>query len=261
MSVVLEVTNLNYQDFKNINLVFYNRTFYSIVGGSNSGKTTLFKLLTSLIPINNVINSKGIFLNDDTIDEYIVRIGIVERLHKHSFLFKRVIDEAKYPLHNLGYSKKMMMKRINLAFEHFNVSYLLDKDISELNSLEKQKLLIIISLLHQPRVLLLDSVFDSFPKEDRIDFIKKLKILVSRGLTVINFTKELDFLMDKIILLDNYSVIGEYEPSKIYEDDKLFYSHNLEIPFISDLAVKLKVYGLLDKNYTNMKAMVDDLWP
>ena len=261
MSRVLEVVNLNYWDFKDVNLTFFNRTFYSIVGGSNSGKTTLFKLLSSLIPTNNMISCNNVFLDDSNYNDYLVNIGIVEGLNKNSFIFKKVIDEARYPLKNLGYSNNSMNIRIEKVFSFFDISYLLDKDISELSSHEKQKLLIVLSLLHQPKVLLLDSVLDIFSDTERENIIKKLKILVSKGLTVISFTKKLDLLVDKIILLDNYAIIGEYDINKLYEDDKLFYSHNLEIPFIVDLANKLKVYGLLNKNYSNMKEMVDDLWP
>ena len=37
--------------------------------------------------------------------------------------------------------------------------------------------------------------------------------------------------------------------------------NNLEIPFMVDLSIKLKMYNLIDKEYSSMKAMVDDLWP
>ena len=33
------------------------------------------------------------------------------------------------------------------------------------------------------------------------------------------------------------------------------------IPFIIDLSVKLKMYDVVNKEYTSVKAMVDDIWP
>ena len=39
----LEVRNLNYQDFTNINMEFEEGKYYVILGANNSGKTTLFK--------------------------------------------------------------------------------------------------------------------------------------------------------------------------------------------------------------------------
>ena len=260
MNSIMEVHNLDYKDFKDINLSFNSHTFYSIVGASNCGKTTFFKLLSSLIPTNNMICCNDIDLNDKSCHDYIVNIGISERLNNHSFIYKRVINEMKYPLRNLGYSESKIQDIVNKALSFFGVSNFQDKSISELSDNEKQLLLIILSLLHSPKVLLLDSVLDCFSIKDRNNIIKLLKRLCTRGLTVINFTKELDPLSDKIILMDKYSIVGEYEASKIYEDDKLFYSHNLEIPFIIDLSIKLKMYGLIDKEYLDMKEMVDDIW-
>lgn len=257
----MEVHNLDYKDFRNINISFNSHTFYSVVGASNCGKTTFFKLLSSLIPTNNVICCNNVFLNDHSCHDYIVNIGVVERLNSHSFIYKKVINEMQYPLKNLGYNESKIQDIIRKSLSFFGVSYFLDKSICELKTAEKQLLLIIVSLLHSPKVLLLDSVLDYFSKKERNNIIVLLKKLCSRGLTVISFTKELDALSDKIILMDKYSIIGEYDASKIYEDDKLFYSHNLEIPFIIDLSIKLKMYGLLDKEYSNMKEMVDDLWP
>ena len=259
MNEVLKTINLNYRDFRNINLVFNRGKFYIVIGSSNCGKTTLFKLLASLIPTDNMIYCNNILLNEDNYYEYLVNMGIVERVNRYSFVYKKVIDEMMYPLYNLGYSKKNILNRINELLSFFDIDYFIDKNINELSYLDKQKLLIIISLLHKPSVLLLDSVLEIFPKND--SFIKKLKKLVKNGLTVISFTKKLDLEVDKIILLDNYSVLGEYLPSKVYEDDKLFYSHNIEIPFITDLSIKLKMYDLLDKEYTDMKEMVDKIWP
>lgn len=261
MKECLKVTNLNYQDFKEINISFYSHTFYSVVGSSNSGKTTLFKLLASLIPTNNVISCNEVILNKKNYYNYLVNIGIVERVNSHSFIYKKVLDEMKYPLYNLGYNKKNTMAIINKAVSFFNVSDYLDKDINELNYLEKQKLLIIISLLHEPKVLLLDSVLEVFPKKEKDEIIKLLKKLVKKGLTVINFSKKLELLSDKIILIDKFNIVGEYNSSTVYEDDKLFYSHNLEIPFITDLSIKLKMYDVINKEYFNMKEMVDDIWP
>ena len=260
MNTILEVINLNYQDFKDINISFNSGTMYSIIGGSKSGKTTLFKLLASLIPTTNMISCNGVMLDNNYYD-YLVNIGIVERVNKNSFIYSKVIDEMMYPLLNLGFSKKKALKRINEVLEIFDSSYMLDKYIKKLNTFEKQKLLIIISLLHEPSILLLDSVLDIFSDYDKKIIVNKLRELVNVGLTVINFTKKLDMFSDKIILLDKMEIVGEYDYTKVYEDDQLFYNHNIEIPFITDLSIKLKMYGLVNKEYRDMKEMVDDIWP
>ena len=263
MAIVLETFDLSYGKLKNVNISFNEKTFYSIIGSNNCGKSTLFKLIAGFIPSNNTICCNNIELNRYNINQYIINIGIVERVNKNSFLYKSVLDEMMYPLYNLGYRKISAMTRIQKVLEMFNVTNFLKKDINELNYCEKELLLIMIAILHKPKVLLLDNVLEIFSNEKRIKIINCLKKMVNNDMTIINFTSSLEtaYYSDRIILLDNYKVIGEYSPREIYKDDKLFYEHDLEIPFIVDLAIKLKMYNVIDKEYFNMEEMVDDIWP
>ena len=260
MVKILEIVNLSYKDFNKINLSFEDKTCYSIIGSNNCGKTTLFRLITGILPSNNNILCNNIMLNKANIHDYIINIGIIERVNQKSFIFNLVVDEMTYPLHNLGYSNKKCLERINEVLDLFNANKMIDKNISDLDYYEKQLLLIMIAILHKPKVLLLDSVLCVFPRKMKnriVDVLRKLEI------TIINFTNSLEEAVnsDKIILLDKFSIIGEYTANDIYNDDKLFYEHGLEIPFITDLSIKLKMYGLVDKEYSSMKAMVDDIWP
>ena len=254
--MVLEINNLNYGSFQNINLSFASKKFYSIVGGNNSGKTTLFKLMTGFISSNNCIVCDGIFLNSNSINDYIQNIGIVEVINGNSFIYQKVKDEMMYPLYNLGYSKKKIEKRINEVIDLFNVSFI-NKDINELTSCERQVLLIMLAILHKPKVLLLDNVFNIFFQDEEKKLLNILRKLIEKE----NITINSACFSDRIILLSDFKIIGEYLPSDIYNDDKLFYQNGLEIPFIVDLSVKLKMYGLIDNNYTNIEKMVDDIWP
>ena len=263
MAIVLEINDLSYEDFSNINLSFRDKTYYSIIGSNNSGKTTLFRLISGIIPSNDCVYCNNIPLNRKNINKYITNLGIVERVNKNSFTYRRIVDEMFYPLDNLGYSKNKSLTRIKEVLDSFNKIDWLDKDINELNYYDKELLLIMISLLHKPRVLLLDSVLEIFPKStlDEINII--FKRLVNDGMTILNFTNSLDiaYESDKIVLIDHNKILGKYSPKDIYNDDKLFYEHNLEIPFIVDLSIKLKMYDIIKKDYSSMKEMVDDIWP
>lgn len=261
MVKILDVYNLNYHDFNNIYLSFEKNMFYSIIGGNKSGKTTLFRLITGIIPNNNDISCNEVSLSN--ISDYIREIGVVERVTNNSFIYQKVYDEMSFPLYNLGLSKRKRDNRINKILEYFNVD-ILDKNINELDHYQRQLLLIMIALLHKPKVLLLDSVLNVFSNDDKENIVKALKrIIQEENITVINFTSSLNdaYFTDKFFLLSQYKIIGEYIKDDIYKDDKLFYQHGLEIPFLTDLSIKLKMYGILDKNYNDMKEMVNDIWP
>ena len=121
-----------------------------------------------------------------------------------------------------------------------------------------------LSLLHKPKVLLLDSVLNIFPKDKRGEIVNILKKIIKKEkMTVISFIPDLvDFMnSDYLVLLSKFNIVGQYLPSDLYKDDQVFYQEGLEIPFITDLTIKLKMYDLVKKNYTDVEEMVNDIWP
>ena len=264
MDTVLEINNLCYQDFHNLNLSIKKGNLYFVVGGNRSGKTTLFRIVSSLIVTNNIVNCDGIVLNHDTRKMYIKKIGVVERVNKYSFNYKNVKEEMLYPLINLGLTIDSAEKRINEILTVFNYQNILYEKICNLNFKEKQLLLIMIALLHKPKVLLIDSVMAIFSQSERIMIMNVLKKLISEdNLTIINFTSNLDNIIDsnQIIILADFKIVKETTYNEINNNDKLFYENNLEIPFMFDLVNKLKMYDVINEDYINMKDLVDDIWP
>ncbi len=264
MVKIMETNNLSYYNFKNINLSFEKSMFYSIVGGNKCGKTTLFRLLTGIVPTNNMVVCSKIVLNQKNICDYIRTIGIVERVNEKSFIYQKVIDEMMFPLCNLGYTKTKCNHRIKSVLDAFDLVNIYNKNINELDYQEKQILLIMLSLLHKPKVLLLDNVLDIFPSEKKEKLFNILKEFIqNEKLTIINFSSNLDVAVksNRVIVLSNFQIIDNCPPSKIYDDDKLFYQNDLELPQITDLSIKLAMYGLINKNYFDVKEMVNDIWP
>lgn len=257
---ILEIKNIEDNGFNSLNLFFNSKTFYSIIGGNKSGKTTLFNILSGIFLSNGIIICDNISIKNIN---YIKKIGVVRSLNKKSFHYKRVIDELSYPLYNLNYHKGKIIKRINEVINLFNKESMLKKNISDLNEMEKQELLIIISLLHKPKVLMLDGVFDMFTESEKIRILNILNSMVKEEeLCIINFTSDLSCTMksDKLIILNNFNVVANIDSNVMFENDKLFYENNLETPFMCDLLIKLKMYNLNVHVPDNLKEMVNDIW-
>ena len=259
---IFTINNLNYLGFNNISLSFEKGKIYFVVGGSKSGKTTLLNIFSSIILIENILVLDNVMLNKNTRGEYLKKIGIVEKVNNNSFYLDSVLDELLYPLINLGYSKEKSLLIINEYLKIFGMKYLINNKIKKLDIYEKQKLLIVISLLHRPSILLIDNALEIFSESDALDILNNLKKLCDDYLTVVYFSNNLNYAKYayKIELLSNYQYVGEYDYIDIFENDKVFYDNDIEIPFINDLSNKLKIYNLIDKNYDDMKSMVDDIW-
>ena len=254
--------NLNYLPFQNMKLSFQEGKIYFVVGDIKSGKEELLNILSGIMITNNMVSCNNCFLNQKNRNHYVKYIGVLKKVNEYSFKYQRVLDEMLYPLINLSYSKDIGIKRIKELLNIFKLD-IIDKKISELDSLNKQKLLLVISLLHYPKVLLIENIFSLFSDDDKKQIFQGLKELVTKEkLTIINFTSSLEdaLFSDKILLLSNYKIVKEMSCQDIIPNDKLLNDNNIEIPFLYNLYIKLKMYDIISKDYFDMKEMVDYIW-
>ena len=254
--------NLNYQEFHDFKLSLDKGKFYFIIGDNYSGREKLINLLSGITLTNNMISCCNLSLNHNNHYQYLQNIGVVKKLNEYSFKYTNVLDEMLYPLINLSYSMKKSKERINDLLKKFQLN-IIDKKISDLNSLEKQKLLLVIALLHNPKILLIDNVLSLFSPIERQEIMYILKKLVQEeGLTVLYFPSSLDdfLISDNIILMSNYQALKEMTYQDLFTNEDLLINSNIEVPFIVDLSLKLKMYNVINRDYLDMKEMVDDIW-
>ena len=262
MVKILEINGLNYGKIKNMTFSFEKGLFYTAVGSNNSGKTTLFRILSGFIPTKNMIICDKLYLNNNRFS-YIKKVGVVKRVDRKSFLFQNVYDELFFPLKNIGCSKKDSMIIIKKTLHLFNIDDILNMPINKLSMLEKQKLLFALALLHSPKVLLIDDALAFLKPKEQVEIFNILNNLKSKGLTIIYFSINLNSYLyaDRMIIISDYKIIKEMKREDLFENEKLLIDNNIELPFICDLSNKLRIYNLIDKNYLNMNELVNDIWP
>lgn len=262
MPSILSVNNLNYKSFKDFNLEIEKNKITSIIAPNKSGKTMLTKILCAIIPTDDVCLLDGISLNKQNVLSYITKIGVATNDFNNQFLFKKVKDELAFPLLNLGYPEHKINKKIIKISKFFEIENLLNKKIDSLNKSLQNKLLIILALIHEPKVLILDDIFLEMNKIDQEFMLKKLKELNKDGLTILNITSKLDTIYDSdiVYVLNNFEIEKTGNVLEILEQDNYLNEIGLQIPFIIDLSLKLKFYDLIDKIYFNIEDLEEDLW-
>lgn len=268
MANILEIKNLNYKYnkttiFKNFNLSVKENSYVSIAGNNTSGKTTLIKLISGILPSDNSITIGYSYINNNRIHDNSKDLGVVLGNELNSFLFEDVYKEMAFPLENLNIEVKEIEKRILEISSLFKMNKLLDKKTSDLTNSEKQTLLIAIALLHNPKILLLDNAFSMMDRNTKNVVMNSLKTYQQENkTTIIQATTNLEETLtsDYLYIMNDGDIILEGEPLTVLKEDTLINRLGLSLPFMVDLSLKLEFYELLNEIEIDVDRMVNTLW-
>lgn len=248
--------------FNNFDLEIEPGTFNCIIGSNGSGKSTLSKILIGLYQASGYITVDGYLLNNFYLKK-IRRIfsACFDSADTH-FIGETVKDDLAFTLENLEYSKEEMESTIKNISKKFKIENILEKTPEELNSSEKEKVMIASSLIHNPKILLLDESIHKLTNQDKKLVFKILKEYKQKQkLTIILITHNLEDTLysDRILVLEKGKIILDNTKEEIYKDEKLE-KLGFKLPFIIKLSHNLILYNLIDKIYFDEKELVDKLW-
>lgn len=268
MMNLLEINKLNFS-YKN-NKIFHDLSFSiekntinALLSPNNCGKTTLIKILSGNLQYNGDIQLDGVTLNKENKSNYIKNIGIV--LSRVNLNIKN--NNVKYLfqnyLHKLNYTKTQIKNILVQIDTLYNIENLYRKKIINLSKFEKIKILILLSILHNPKLLLLDDVYDDLNNNECEEIYLLLKKIVKeKEITVLYTTTKLDMCInsDKIIFLNEGKIQLEGDFDYISNHDNVLVRNGIDISIMLDLSLKLKFYNLVDNVILEPDRMVDRLW-
>ena len=248
--------------FKDFDLDINPGTFVSIIGKNGSGKSTLAKILIGLYQAYGYITIDGYLLNNFFLKKIRRVFSVCFDNADDHFLGETVKDDLAFSLENLEYSKEEIENNIKIVAKKFKIDNILEKAPDELTNSEKEKVMIASSLIHNPKILLLDESIHKLNASDKKLVFKVLKeYQEEQKLTIILVTHNLEDTLysDRIIVLDKGKIILDGTKEEIYIDDKLE-KLGFKLPFIVKLSHNLILYNLIDKIYFDEKDLVNKLW-
>ena len=232
---VLEIKNIekSYNSFvalKNISLQVNNGELVVLLGPNGAGKSTLFSIITGLSRADRgncfidgfniaqdgieALKRLGVVFQQPTID---LELTVKENLFFHSRLHGLELLEVKKTIEKeLSISK--LEKKIN-------------NKVKTLSGGERRKIELIRSLLHKPKMLLMDEPTVGLDPGSRVDLLKKIiKLKVKGSLSILWTTHLVDEAekADKIIILNKGRIQAIGSKAKILDMAK---ENNLEKAF------------------------------
>lgn len=253
MSSILEIKDLTVDKILNNVTLFIEDGTFNVLIGSN-GKTTLVRAVMGLVEYNGTIKFNGELIEKKNKKEIIKNIGYF----RNNMLKKgTVIDNIIYPLINLEIDETEAKKRVYDICDKFKINDLTLKNIKDLTNTEKKLVSFIVSIIHNPKLIIIDDTleeFDEINKNKILNYLKKSKITC---LFLTNNEEDI-IISDNLIIMKDGKIIESGKTIDLLNNEKLF--NNIGIPFSADLSNKLKVYDIVDKTYLDVCEMIDDIW-
>ena len=231
-SIIIEARNLyvGYDKgewiLENINLKIHTGETILFIGKNGTGKTTLIRAFSTLIPYlyHGLIRGKlkvcGYNPLTDPIN-VLKCIGYVGHEPEAQILTTDVDTELEFSLSLAGIqSREEIEKRIRDSLKLVNANNIIGKSTIELSGGETAKLVLASNIVKKPKILLLDEPTAFLDNESTKVFLETLRILKSYKYTLIIAThrfKQYIDLADRILL---------FKDKKVYEVPKknLLYS-------------------------------------
>ncbi len=243
--------------FDNLNFTLRKDKTLSIVGTGACGKTTLLKILNSELDYEGSITINGLEVKEENFLELRKCIAVIFR--DTSFITDVVKNELRFSLENINEDPAIIKEKINEINEYFGINKLLNKNIDSLSLNDKTLVKILSYALIEPSYIALDDLLDDLNLRTKILLLNYLN---SKNILLINVTTNMEDVLYTDYVLCLYKGISAIDGKTldVLENEKLLKRLGLSLPFMVDLSIQLKLYGLINKIYLNKEAMVKNLW-
>ena len=190
---------------------------FGLLGVNGAGKTTTFRMIMGLLDKNN----GSITLDGKEIDYSVTdKIGFLTE--ERSLLpTKTVLEQAIYYGVLKGLTPEEVESRLDEYLKEFNIEEYKNKKIKELSKGNQQKIQFILSVIHKPKLLILDEPFSGLDPIN-VEMFKKVILRLKEEKTIIIFSshmmEHIEYFCDSLIILVKGKSVLSGKLSKIKSD-------------------------------------------
>ena len=171
-----------------VSLNIPENSIYGLLGPNGAGKTTLIRIINQ---ITYPDQGEVLFNGEKLKPEHIAQIGY---LPEERGLYKsmKVGEQALYLAQLKGLSKAEAKKRLKYWFERLEIGDWWNKKIQELSKGMAQKIQFIVTVLHEPKLLIFDEPFSGFDPINANIIKDEILQLKEKGASIIFSTHRME---------------------------------------------------------------------
>lgn len=219
MDIFLEVNNVtkrfeNHVALNNVSLSVRKGRVFGLLGPNGAGKTTLIRILNRITaPDSGQVIFDGRPMEPDDV----MRIGYLPE-ERGLYRKMKVGEQAVYLARLKGLSKEEAVTRLRAWFDKFGIMPWWNRKLEELSKGMAQKVQFIITVLHNPDLLIFDEPFSGFDPVNAEQLKQEILQLKEQGHTIIFSTHNMasvEEICDDIALINHSEVVLQGEMRQI----------------------------------------------
>lgn len=224
MSSILKADNIikqyaSHRALDDVSIDVPKGCIYGLLGPNGAGKTSFIRI------INQITGPDGgtVLFDGETLDpSHVSQIGY---LPEERGLYKKmeVGEQAMYLAQLKGMGKKEAKAKLSMWFKKFDITPWWNKKVEELSKGMAQKVQFIVTVLHEPKLLILDEPFSGFDPINTNIVKNEIYRLKEEGTSIILSTHNMgsvEEICDHIALINNSKKILDGSVRQIKEDFK-----------------------------------------
>lgn len=177
------------QVLKNINFDLEEGKFYTLLGASGSGKSTILNIMAGLLDAS----SGDIYLDGERINDLPINKRDIHTVFQNYALFPHmtVFENVAFALKLKKVDKKEIAKRVKETLKMVQLEGYENRSIQKLSGGQRQRVAIARAIINQPRVVLLDEPLSALDLKLRTEMQYELRELQQRlGITFVFVTHD-----------------------------------------------------------------------
>lgn len=250
---------------ENVSLEIPEGKIFGLLGPNGAGKTTLIRIINRItIPTSGQVLFQGKPITQSDVE----RIGYMPE-ERGLYRKMKVGEQAMYFAQLKGMSKADAQSSLKEWFTRFGIQKWWNKKVEELSKGMAQKVQFITTVVHNPKLLILDEPFSGFDPVNAEIVRREILRLKEEGSTIILSTHDMssvEELCDNLALINNSHVVitggvdeirrqfGKNEVELVYTDEQG--THTSILPKETDGALTLESYLQKGVNIVSYRELI-----
>ncbi len=178
----------DYTALNKISLEIPENSIYGLLGPNGAGKTSLIRIINQI----TYPDSGEVFFNGKPLNPS--HIAMIGYLPEERGLYKsmKVGEQALYLAQLKGMSKTEAKQKLKYWFERFEIGDWWNKKVQELSKGMAQKVQFIVTVLHEPKLLIFDEPFSGFDPINANIIKDEILELKKKGTSIIFSTHRME---------------------------------------------------------------------